>query len=86
VSGVHVAAVQADDEGQVGAGESSPVGRAAVDEDRLLGVELVVEALGDGLGVVADSGGVQSASQREDLGQELGRQPVGGQPGELGLQ
>ena len=46
---------------------------------QLLLSELVLQALGDGLGVAADGGGVQRAPERQDLGEQLGRQPVGDQ-------
>jgi hypothetical protein len=57
-SGVHEAAVDANDDRHVGAGQLFPVGLAAGDEALLLGAEFVFQALGDGLGVQADAGGV----------------------------
>lgn len=83
---MHVAAVEADDEGQVGARQPSPGGWATLDEAPLLFSQLVLQAPGNCLGVEADGGGVQGATEGQDLGQQLGRQPIRGEPGELGLQ
>lgn len=81
-----VAPVEADDEGQVRPGQFFPLGGAAVDKGPLLGAELAFETFGDGLGVLADGAGVEGTAEGEDLGQELGGQAIGGQPGELGFQ
>ena len=61
---VHVAAVQADGQGQVRAGQVAPHRRAALDERRLLGAQLVVEAPAEGLGVAPSLRGVQGAAVR----------------------
>ena len=69
VGGVHEAAVEAHDQGQVGSGQPVPLVLAAHDEGHLLGPELVFEPPGHGLGVVADGAGVEGPAQRQDLGQ-----------------
>src|ERR1019366_9066684 len=72
--------------GQVWPGQLPPDRRAAFDEAGLLLSHLVFDALGDTLYVAADGGGVQGTAERQDLGEQLGRQPVGDKTGELGLQ
>jgi hypothetical protein len=86
LAGVDVAAVQANGQGQVGPWEGVQVPLAAIGEHRLLGAELVFQSLGSRLRVALDSRGVQGPAQRQRLGQQLGTQPVGDQPGELALQ
>src|SRR5664280_511109 len=81
-----VAAVQADRQRQVRAGQLLPVGRAALDEERAFGAQVVVEALADPVGVAAHRGRVQRPAQRQQLAEQPGRQPGGDQPAELGLQ
>jgi len=81
-----VAAVQPDHQRQVRAGQCLAVGLAGVDETGLLLADLVLEALGDGLGVEADRGGMQPAAQGQQLAEQVGRGAVGGQGDELGLQ
>ncbi len=85
-TGMHVAAVQADDQRQIRARQFLPVSLAGVDEGELLGTQLVLQALSYGLNVVAHSGGVQGTAQGKDLAQQLGGQPIGDQSGELGFQ
>jgi hypothetical protein len=82
---VDVATVEADEQGQVRAGQRRPVSLAAVDEAGLLRAELVFQALRDGLGLPTDRGGVQGSTEGQQFGQQRGGHPVGRQGGELGL-
>ena len=59
LAGVDVATVEADEQGQVRAGQRRPVSLTAVDEAGLLGAELVFQALRDDLGRPTDRRGVQ---------------------------
>src|SRR5664280_707677 len=69
-----VAAVQADRQRQVRAGQLLPVGRAALDEERAFGAQVVVEALADPVGVAAHRGpGARRPSRTRPAGPHAGR-------------
>jgi hypothetical protein len=86
LAAMDVGAVEADDERQVRARQILPGGGAAVDEAAALVAELVLEALRDSLGVQTHSGGVQRATEGEDVGEQLRRQAVGDEACELSLE
>ncbi len=65
--GVDVAAVQADDQRQVRAGQLGPVTRAAGDEARLLIAELVLQAPRDGLHLAPQGGRVEGPAQWQEF-------------------
>ncbi len=76
MAGVDVAAVQADDQGRIGAGKLVPVALAPVDEGDLLIPQLAFGPLGDALHLPTHRGLGQLLAQRQDLRQQLHRQPV----------
>jgi hypothetical protein len=64
-----VAAIEADNERQVGPRQRVPLRLAAVDTHRLLRTELALQPVGGRLRVQPHRGGVQRPTERQRLGQ-----------------
>ena len=84
--GVDVPAIEPDGHRQIRGGELRPVAGRAVDERGLLLTEAVVEVLGDSKGVAPHARPGRVPVQRQHLGEDRGRQPVGDESSESRFQ
>jgi hypothetical protein len=85
-AGVHVPAIEAHGQRQLGSGQLVPLPLAALDADRLLRFQLVLEPLRRSLEVAPHRARFKGTAEGQELSQQLGAEPVGGQPRELGFQ
>ncbi|MGH3721504.1 MAG: hypothetical protein ACRDRI_22180 [Pseudonocardiaceae bacterium] len=70
-----VAAIQTDDQRQVRSGQLGPVTRATGDEAGLLVAELVLQPLGDGVGLAADDLRVQGSASGSSSASRVAEAP-----------
>ena len=82
---MHIAAVEADDQGQVRAGQRFPVSGAGVDEADAFVAEFGLQTLGGARGAASQRARLECSAERERVGQQVGGGAVGGQGGVSGL-